>query len=93
MGRPGAFLNGMLSLLMGSLIVSFHNVWTGLPVILTVLGWSFVLKAAIVFIRPDWGLRSMARIQPENSRLLIVPGLILVAVAGVLAYSILRTES
>ncbi len=83
-------LNGMLSLLMGSLIVSFHNVWSGLPVILTVLGWSFVLKAAVVFIRPDWGLRSMARIRPDNSRLLIVPGVMLVVVAVLLGYSVWR---
>ena len=90
MGRVGAFLNGTLSLLIGSLIVSFHNVWSGLPVILTVLGWSFVLKAAVVFIRPDWGLRSMARVRRDNSRLLIVPGVMLVAVAVLLGYSVWR---
>ena len=52
-GRPGAFANGFLSLLMGTLIVAFHNVWSGIPVVLTVLGWSFVLKAAVVFVVPD----------------------------------------
>jgi hypothetical protein len=87
-GRPGVFVNGFLSLLTGSLIVGFHNVWTGIPVILTVLGWLFILKAAIVFIAPNLGLRSMARVQLDNSRKFIIPGVIMIAVALALAYSL-----
>ena len=90
-GRPGAFANGFLSLFTGTLIVAFHNVWSGIPVILTVIGWSFILKAAVVFIAPDWGLRSMGRVRMENSRMFIVPGVILIVVAVVLGYSLWRT--
>ena len=87
-GRPGAFANGFLSLIMGSLIVAFHNVWSGIPVILTVLGWSFVLKAAIVFIAPNLGLRSMAQVRSDNSRKFIIPGVIMIVVALALGYSL-----
>ncbi len=83
-----AFANGFLSLIMGSLIVAFHNVWSGIPVILTVLGWSFVLKAAIVFIAPNLGLRSMAKIRSDNSRKFIIPGVIMIVVALALGYSL-----
>jgi len=38
-GHAGVFVNGFLSLGFGSFIVAFHNVWNGLPVILTLLGW------------------------------------------------------
>ena len=89
-GRPGAFANGFLSLFTGSLIVAFHNVWGGLPTILTVLGWSFVLKAAIVFLFPDVGLRSMARLRPDNSRVAVVPGVMFVIIGIALAYSVLQ---
>ena len=89
-GRPGAFANGFLSLFTGSLIVAFHNVWGGLPTVLTVLGWAFVSKAAIVFLFPDVGLRSLARIRPDNSRVAIGPGVLLVVIGVVLAYSVLR---
>jgi len=88
LGRPGAFANGFLSLITGSLIVAFHNVWSGIPVILTVLGWSFVLKAAIVFIAPNLGLRSMAKIRSDNSRKFIIPGVIMIVVALALGYSL-----
>ncbi len=87
-GRPGALANGFLSLITGSLIVAFHNVWSGIQVILTVLGWSFVLKAAVVFLVPEWGLRSMARVRPDNSRIFWVPGILMIAVAAMLSYSL-----
>lgn len=65
MGHVGAFANGMITLFMGSLIVSFHNVWTGAPVVLTLIGWGFILKAAAIFVYPEWNLRSMKKV--ENS--------------------------
>ena len=92
-GRPGAFANGLLSLLMGTLIVAFHNVWSGIPVVLTVLGWSFVLKAAVIFVVPDWGLRSIGRVRRDNSRMFMVPGVILIIVAVALGYSVWQTQN
>jgi len=58
-GRPGAFANGFLSLCTGSLIVAFLNIWSWPGVILTIMSYSMVLKAAALSIRPDWGLASM----------------------------------
>ncbi len=89
-GRPGAFANGFLGLFTGALIVAFHNVWSGIPVILTVLGWAFVLKAALIFLVPNLGLRSMARVRPDNSGILVIPGVLFVAVAFALGFSLWR---
>ncbi len=91
--RPGAFANGFLSLITGTLIVAFHNVWSGIPVVLTVLGWSFVLKAAVVFVVPNWGLRSIGRVRRENSRMFMIPGVILILVAVALGYSVWQTQT
>ena len=87
-GRPGAFANGFLSLFTGTLIVAFHNVWSGIPVALTLIGWAMVLKGAVVFIMPDWGLRSIARVRKENSRILILPGVVMIGIAVALGYSL-----
>ncbi len=38
---------------MGTLIVAFHNVWSGFPMAVTLLGWSMVLKATVTFVSPD----------------------------------------
>ena len=72
----------------GTLIVAFHNVWSGYPTAVTLLGWSMVLKAIVTFVLPEVGLRSMVRIGPDNSRLFRVPGAIMIVVSAALGYSL-----
>ena len=89
-GRPGAFANGFLTLFTGSLIVAFHNVWSWPGVLLTAIGYSMLLKSAVVFIRPDLGLASMARVTPDRSRKFAFAGVTFVVVACLLGYSVLQ---
>lgn len=51
-GAAGSILNGLLHLPLGVLIVSFHNVWHGLTIVLTLIGWALVLKSFIYFVFP-----------------------------------------
>ncbi len=90
-GRPGAFANGFLSLFTGSLIAAFHNVWHGLPMVLTIIGWSMVVKGFLIFVFPTWGLHSMAIPQRKGTRVFIVPGILFIAVAALLLYSLWDT--
>src|SRR5688572_9112286 len=83
-GYAGVFANGLLTLLTGTLIVSFHNVWTGPAVIITVVGWLYMLKSTVVFLFPSIGMRSMDRVTLDNSRIMIAPGVIL-SLVGVLS--------
>ena len=85
MGRAGAFANGMITLLMGSLIVSFHNVWTGVPILLTLIGWGYILKSTIIFLNPDWGLRSMKEVENDSPLKIRIVGIVLIAIAVVIA--------
>jgi hypothetical protein len=56
-GRCAVFLEGLLTLNCGALVVAFHNVWTGLPVVITLIGWGMVLKATVRLAAPGLGLR------------------------------------
>lgn len=47
-----------------------------------------VIKAAIVFVRPDWGLASMSRVTLEESRKFTITGVLFIAVALILGYSV-----
>jgi hypothetical protein len=87
-GRPGAFANGFLTLITGSLIVAFHNVWSWPGVFLTAIGYSMLLKSLLVFVRPDLGLASMARVTTERPGKIVVAGVMFIAVAGFLGYSV-----
>src|SRR5947209_4652367 len=66
-GRCAVFLDGLLTLNFGALVVAFHNVWTGLPVVVTVLGWGMVLKGTVRLVGPGVGLRVYERIVPERA--------------------------
>src|SRR6185436_9038448 len=60
-GPPGAFVEGFLCLSFGGIIVGFHNVWQGPALLLTLLGWTQVLKGLGRFVLPQLAIRVMAR--------------------------------
>src|SRR5688500_17369021 len=89
-GRAGVFMNGMLSLLVGSIIVAFHNVWTGLPIVLTVVGWGQVLKGLVSLTVPGIGERTLARISMERSWEFAAGGGLLLAVGVLQVWLVVR---
>ena len=66
-GTPGVFLEGFLLLNFGAFIAAFHNVWHGPALVLTLIGWSQVLKGMGRFLAPQVGLRAMQRLTPERA--------------------------
>lgn len=81
-GRAGAFANGFLTLIPGSIIVAFHNVWTGLPMVLTLIGWAYVAKSLAIFLFPDWSVRSMAAGLESAKMKCRAAGIVLLALAA-----------
>ena len=90
-GRPGAFANGFMSLALGSMVVAFHQVWSGLPMVLTIVGVLSLVKAASCFLLPDAALRSMGRVSPERSREFVGAGVVALAIAAVTALGLVRS--
>lgn len=85
-GEAGVFAIAFLSLQFGSLVVAFHNVWTGIPLALTLLGWSQVLKAFLYFVFPRLGLRGLELVQPERAHRFIPAGILFLLLAGLLIF-------
>ena len=73
--------------------IVIHNVWTGIPALLTSLGWSLVLKAGVALVFPEIALRGMARVTPGHSGLLWLPGSIMLAIGLLLAWSLYTRET
>jgi hypothetical protein len=88
-GHPGVFLNGMLSLSFGSIIVAFHSVWAGLPAVLTVIGWMQVAKGLVNLVAPQVGMRSLARVSAERAWEFQAAGAIFLGLSAMLAYVVL----
>ncbi len=89
-GKSGVLIHGLISISFGSVIVAGHNVWTGLPTVLTVTGWFYMLKSTHSFLVPSIGVKTLSRVKSRSSRVFIVPGLMMVALGAISAYCGLR---
>lgn len=89
-GEMSSFFIGFLNLNMGALVVAFHNVWHGIPIILTIAGYGWVLKSLVYFVFPQRGLKTMARVTLERAWEFIAIGVMMVGLAGLLLFSISR---
>ena len=85
-GEAGAFVDGLLQLPLAGVIIGFHNVWSGIPVVLTLVGWGLVIKSLLRFCLPKQGLMLMARMSVERPWEVQAAGAGLVVLAGLLGY-------
>jgi len=86
LGYTGAFLNGMLSLLVGSIIVALHNDWNGTGAIVTFLGWAQVIKGTISLTVPAVGMRGLMRVSMERAWEFQAAGAIFLVISAVVAW-------
>src|SRR5262249_43729683 len=88
-GRPAvSSMRGSISR-SGALIVAFHNAWHGIPAILTVLGYAWVLKGLMYFVFPRYGLKVMERVRLDRAWEFVVAGIVIVALGGLLLFSLI----
>jgi hypothetical protein len=86
--EAGAILDGILHLPMAGVIIAFHNVGSGIPVVLTLLGWAILIKCGIRLCLPTQSLRMMARVSLERSAEFQVAGTMLLVFSIVLSYGL-----
>ena len=90
LGRAGVFINGMLSLLVGSIIVALHNDWNGMAALLTFIGWAQVIKGALSLTIPSIGLRTLMRVSMERAWEFQVGGAMFLVISAVVAWGWIR---
>lgn len=71
------------------LIVVFHQVWSGLPVLLTLYGHLLLLKIALSMLAPAVGLRSLHLARKGDAGFRVGGG-VLVALGGLCVFLVLR---
>jgi len=87
-GATGAFVDGFLNLPMAGFIIGFHNIWSGIPLALTLVGWALLIKSLIRFCAPKLALKLIARVSLERSWEFQMAGIGLMAFAGLLGYGV-----
>ncbi|MEO8334386.1 MAG: hypothetical protein ABI664_05410 [bacterium] len=87
-GAPGAFINGMMSLSFGTLIVGFHGTqWSGWAAVVTFVGWAQVFKGTLHLCFPAYALRKMAMVSAERHKKLAVAGAVMLPLAAAMLYA------
>lgn len=87
-GPVGSLQLGLFHLPLGLLIVSFHNVWQGIPMAVTILGWAQVFKSFLYLTYPKHGLRMLSIVSVERSWHFVVAGVFSVAFSGLVIFSL-----
>ena len=90
-GEAGVFAIAIPNLVFGSIIVAFHNEWSGIPIVLTIVGWANVVKAAIYLTFPAIGLRRFRCLSYERANLIVGGGIFFLLMAALLAYHVWAT--
>jgi hypothetical protein len=90
-GDAGVFVVAFMSLWFGSVVVALHNVWSGIPVVLTVIGWAQLVKGTVYFAAPSFATRRMKMISIERAWVFIPPGIVFLVLAGLLGWNLWRT--
>lgn len=87
-GDVGVIYTALLHFALGAIIVASHNVWRGIPMIVTLLGWGWTIKGLLYLTYPRHGMKMLQRVSVERAWEFIVAGGVLVAVAAVITYSV-----
>jgi len=85
-GQSSVFAIALLHLVFGSLIVAFHNVWSGIPVLLTLYGWANVGKALVYATMPRMGLAALQHIDEQRPGKFVIAGLAMLLLAAGLIF-------
>jgi hypothetical protein len=80
------YLSGLMALLLGVLVVAFHNVWEWRwPVIITALGWASILKGTVRIAAPGF-VRTMAERYGRGTTAITASAVAALALGAVLTY-------
>jgi hypothetical protein len=86
-GKAGAFVDGFMNLLLGAIIVSFHNVWQGMAMVVTIIGWGQLIKGLRILVLPQVHLNQIERrISLERAWMFRPAGAMLVALSALFGY-------
>ena len=77
------YLSGALALVIGGLIVLLNNVWSGWPVVITLVGWVAILKGIVRTVLPTQATSWVAKVT-GNDNAMTAAGLVALALGAFL---------
>jgi uncharacterized membrane protein YvlD (DUF360 family) len=79
------WIGGFMALTMGAVMITLNNVWTsGLPLVITVLGWLALIKGAFFLLLPDTAVSYYKKVNKEWK--FVLAGLVVLILGLVLLF-------
>ena len=80
------YFGGVMALVIGYLIVAFHNTWTAdLSVIITILGWIALIKGILILVRPKLMIAMTIAIM-KNEKFLKIEAVVIIIMGLALSF-------
>lgn len=85
---PAVYLSGLISLGIGFLLVTFHNIWTAddWTVIITILGWVALIKGVLLVITPNVMIKMCKVFDNQMKKFFLLWAAILIIAGALLAW-------
>lgn len=86
--QVGNIFNALISLGMGSFILSLHFVWEWPAVIVTVYGLLQLIKGSVYLLAPSVGLKSIGKVSHNQANKFAGVGIIMVILSIIITYNL-----
>jgi uncharacterized protein YjeT (DUF2065 family) len=84
---PSMYLSGLAAMVIGYLLVTFHNIWPNdWPVIITIFGWVALIKGLFLLLLPRVSIKISSFFQIQMTKLLTVWAVIIAVVGALLSW-------
>ncbi len=85
---PAVYLSGLISMAVGFLLVTFHNIWVAndWTVIITILGWAALIKGVLLIIMPNAMIKMCKIFDSQMKKLFLLWAVILIIAGALLAW-------
>lgn len=60
------YLGGLMALVVGFAVITYHNVWQGWGLLVTLLGWAAFLKGLMVLLLPEQLMKISTQVMKES---------------------------
>ena len=87
-GTSGILSLGLINLLLGSIIVTFHWVWEGFAMIVTIIGMIMLCRSFIILLTPNLFLKIIDKTLPKMNVIVSIGGFLFVVIAVLLFYNL-----
>jgi uncharacterized protein YjeT (DUF2065 family) len=84
---PSMYLSGLAALVIGYLLVRFHNIWpSDWPVIITIFGWVALIKGLFLLLLPKVSIKISKFFERQMTKFLAVWAIVMAIVGALLAW-------